>query len=642
MRLRFRIAPLLLFLSALSSITSNAQTIFVTSDISPDSDNFTPTPGASNSAGRIKSLIIDPQHDTVLYAASEFAGVFKSTTGATWIGGANPHSTASAMEWRQASEGLRSGLTQGNYSLAIDRSNTQHLLYATGDDDGRPAPVRAGLYVSLDGAGVWKHVNLPCANGNPPGIASVAFASGQPYVSTQCGIWTTTDSKLTEGSWTLLPSLPTGPPSGSLVIDGGQKTLFACSGQQVYRATDLGASGTWNQIALPQGANCGGLAAAPNAGAASTVALAVWTATTNGNKGYQEVSVMNFVTSTATSLNYQKRPGQFYLKGHKTYSNPGSGLVGIAAVGISGGSAVTPGPSVTYDLYAADECAWYAYNATAPAASQWTMLGSLGGECSSGTTSLHADTWAMAFPSWYDTAKGSCAAYAATDGGVFFTGSKQSGPVVGGCVNNWQPVQHHLHVLYGNAVWAITSGSTPYSSTPITEAVYLPTGDNDTFVTTFGWKLWQSLPDNLGDSAQTLVDPAFPNQVIASRNGSYYSITGPPAAGGTQSCLVHFGTTTACISPPTPPKKAPTPSTSQLFDNGSGVTGTADLTQIMTSKAELSTPQTRADYLAVLDQDAAKCTSSAHDLVLRNRSNPPVYTGWAAGDISKADHFSGL
>jgi hypothetical protein len=95
----------------------------------------------------------------------------------------------------------------------------------------------------------------------------------------------------------------------------------------------------------------------------------------------------------------------------------------------------------------------------------------------------------MAFPSWYDTGKGLCGAYAATDGGVFFSGYQQlSGPIVGGCTSNWGTVQHGLHALYSGAIYGITAGSKPFAPSGATYALYLPTQDNDTFVTTFGWK----------------------------------------------------------------------------------------------------------------------------------------------------------
>src|SRR6202044_3491368 len=96
----------------------SAQKVFLTYDISPDPSNFTAS-DSIGTAGRIMSLVIDPNNDRVLYAASELAGVWKSTTGATWVLGSNGHTTASSMEWSQASVGLRSGLTVNNHSLAV-------------------------------------------------------------------------------------------------------------------------------------------------------------------------------------------------------------------------------------------------------------------------------------------------------------------------------------------------------------------------------------------------------------------------------------------------------------------------------------------------------------------------------------------
>lgn len=590
----------------------SAQKVFLTYDISPDPSNFTAS-DSIGTAGRIMSLVIDPNNDRVLYAASELAGVWKSTTGATWVLGSNGHTTASSMEWSQASVGLRSGLTVNNHSLAVDGNNSQRLLYATADDDGRPNEPLGGLWVSINAAGAWSH-ETPCGTSTLTSVASVAFANGQPYVSTACGVMTTTNANL-HGGWTTLPVGTNAPSTGAMVIDGGFGTLFACSGNQILRATDAGASGNWQQLLLPAGAGCFHISAVPNGGSASTTVLAIWGPTPStacGKPGSsQEVSVLNFATSTIQNLNYAQRPQQPCPA--VVGSGSGSSVVATPAIKTSSGAT---GPGVTYDVYAADGCAFYSYN-RAPAS--WAMLaGPPSSECNSGTTNIHVDTWAMAFPSWYDPGKGFCAAYAATDGGVYFSGGLSSTPVVGGCISGWGQVQHHLHVIYGNAVWAVTAGSTKFTTAPLAESVYLPTGDNDTFVTTFGWKTWQSLPDGLGDSAQVLVDPAFPVWALASRNSNYTDMNNPAASSGV-------------------PMVPSLPATAS-FDNGNAVTGTADLTQVMTTSAELATPRTNPDYLTVLDQDV-NCTKLAIDEIVRNRSNPPVSSGWT-DDISPSDHFN--
>jgi hypothetical protein len=168
--------PLLAFLLVLSvAPVLLAQKVFLTYDVSPDGSNFTGFSGANDPAGRIKSLIVDPTDDKILYAASEFGGVWKSTTGVTWVSGANGHTTAPDMKRVQASTGLRRGLTMNQTSLAIDKSHHEHLLYATGEDDGRPTQSLGGLWVSLDAAGTWIHQN-PCPS-SPISVVSVALTT---------------------------------------------------------------------------------------------------------------------------------------------------------------------------------------------------------------------------------------------------------------------------------------------------------------------------------------------------------------------------------------------------------------------------------------------------------------------------------
>jgi hypothetical protein len=595
----FKQALLTLLLLLSTALGLPAQQMFVVRDISPDGKNFTGPSNASDPGGRIKSLIVDPNNDKILYAASEFAGVWKSKTGAVWISGSNAHTTAPTMKWFQASNGLRSGLTVNNTSLAIDKSNSKRLLYATGDNDGRPAQALGGLWVSVDAAGTWTHQS-PCPT-LPTGVVSVAFDNGQPYVSANCGIATTAQSNLASG-WKVLPTGPTSPPVGSLVVDGGFGTLFACSGNQVYRATDAGASGVWNVLTLPGG--CFHLTAVPNGNIASTTAVVIWSQLNN-----QEVSTVNFANNAVTGLSFFSRPSQ----PAPTSGYPGSGQPAVAAPPITSPPGTPSAPGITYDVYAADSCAWYAYN---PGTATWAMLGSNGTECNGNTTLLHADTWAMAFPSWYDTTTGFCAAYAATDGGVFFSGGQLSAPVVGGCINNWGLVQNGLHVLESEGMFAITAGSKPFTSS-LTEGVYLPTGDNDVFVTTFGWASWQNF-NALGDAGQASVDVAFPNQVIVARNNNYTAIY-PPDIGGTYTNIV-----------PPLPKPA-------QFDVGITIAGVSNLAQVMTTKPEFPSPPNRADYLAVWDTDSVNCGTSQFDLVVRSRLNPPGPGTWL--DVSPADHF---
>ena len=444
-------------------------------DVSPDqSVFFYAKQGDSDPAGRIKSMVIDPNNDSILYAAAEFSGVWKSTTAFLNLGPNGASGQAGNLKWIQSSKGLRNGLTANQYSLAVDQSVTgsadgqpysKRLLYATGDRDGRPGNPGAGLWVSIDAAQNWSHVAL-CGAGKDH-ITSVIFSGGRPFVATNCGIWTTASADLTS-SWTQLTSTLT-VLSGAFLADGGNGTFFICAGSEVLPMHNLGQNRGLG-ISLLSGSTCVALTAVPNGAAAATQALVV---RTNGALKRQEVTLVDFGVPVATT-----RDLGF---GSVSTKNAGSGVSAIAAPRIP--TPLTPSPSplpgLSYDIYAADSCAWFAYN---PGSSSWQMLAQAGPQCHGDTTEIHEDTWAMAFPKWYDPGKGVCAAYAATDGGVFFNGFVLSAPIVEGCTGPiWVPVQTGLHVLSGQAITGISQGSLPYSQAfPL--AVYLPTADDDMFV----------------------------------------------------------------------------------------------------------------------------------------------------------------
>lgn len=175
-------------------------------DVSPDAP-FGSAPAGVDPAGRVNSLVIDPHNDSILYGAAEMSGVWKSKDG--------------GKSWQHASVGLKSGLTQNHLSLAVDDQNSQRLLYATGDDDGRAGQRYGGLWVSNNAAMNWQYGNLPCG-----GISSVVFSSGQPFVATGCGIYTTTSQNLASATWQLLPQ-STFNGRGA-VLAAGRQSLFAC------------------------------------------------------------------------------------------------------------------------------------------------------------------------------------------------------------------------------------------------------------------------------------------------------------------------------------------------------------------------------------------------------------------------------
>ena len=581
--------------------------VLKTQDISPDASDYI-FANAGDPGGRVNSLVIDPNHNDVLYAASEFAGVWKSTSGVKSKLNKSLQSVPT-VEWFHSSKGLRNGMTVNQYSLAVDQANSNRLLYASGDNDGRPptaagAHPLGGLWVSLDAAGNWRHEKLcPARNDGTTyddGVTAVVFSTGRPFVATTCGIWTNDSDTLDSSSWTSLKGGPSG--AGTFLADGGAKTLFACLGGQVFRTPDLGTK--WEQMTIT--GNCLALTAVPGSTSSSDHALVVQLAPcvkgpcAKTNKGSQEVTVLDFTTRKTQNLGF-----------NSVAINTGSGVSAVAAPPILHVPLGPPVAGFTYDVYAADGFNWFKYSLTIP---HWTTL------------SMHVDTWAMAVPSRYNPLKGDCSAFASTDGGVFFN---QGRPLTqGGCAaGTWAPVQNGLHALEATQIGVITAGSRPYMAGDLPLTIYMPTGDNDVFVTDvavcpssgslpcqFNNFLWQNTKDGLGDAGQVLVDPAFPKQALFSRNNTYEALIGTTYTGMIPS--LNGGAT---------------------FDNGGQSVGTYDLTQVMTTPGELSTGVSSADYLAVKDFDPSTCSANQTDHVLRNRSNPPSASSWA--DLSPIDHF---
>ncbi len=462
-------------------------------DVSPDSAFGDPASGGTDPAGRIMVLAIDPTNDSILYAASENAGIWKSED--------------AGHTWHQWSAGLRTGMTQNDRSLAIDAGG-KRLLYATQDDDGRPSQQFGGLWVWVlpaFEAASWQHIDLPsCAS---PNINSVIFASGLPFVTTRCGIFSSSDPSLADGSWQLLPTTPPFDVNGSRLYAGWGQTLFACPARstKIYRSLSLGSSTSaqpngWTGLELGPGNACFNLAPAP-LGHEPQPSTVVVVHTSNSPGGY-EVSVVNF--DGVPLHNIQPL-------GFSPFAVSGSGVPEVFAVLRPGAPAGETRPGYAYDVYASDSCTWQTFNPTPAFIVSWSKLGGGGGGCNSGSSGIHGDTWSMAFPSTYDPGKGICTAYAATDGGVFVNNTSTPGVP---CSRNsgWVQAQSGLHALSSGTMAGV-------SQALLGPALYLPTADNDVWATIDGGHSWQPFADGLGDAGQTFMDPALSDHEVSARNG---------------------------------------------------------------------------------------------------------------------------
>ncbi|HEY6180587.1 MAG TPA: hypothetical protein VIX73_39365, partial [Kofleriaceae bacterium] len=235
---------------------------FRISDLSPSALYRSASADGSDPAGRVLTVVVDPVTPTTLYAASEFAGVWKTTN--------------AAQTWTQASRGLTmselaepGGMTP---VLAIDERNPRRLALAAGHDDFRDtrhAATSRGIWVSTDGAATWSHASIV---GQTSCTATrVAFAAGQGYAVTSCGI-ATASSDLTR--WTVLAA-PFTVDSNATYIAARGAQLFACNGTTVrvgaWSRAVPAPRFTWGASASLTG--CQGLAAAPATGAPVVVAI---------------------------------------------------------------------------------------------------------------------------------------------------------------------------------------------------------------------------------------------------------------------------------------------------------------------------------------------------------------------------------
>lgn len=598
----------------------NAQQVLKITDVSPDNLFGTPLPpNAGAPTGRVEAIVIDPTNDSTLYAATAWAGVWKSTD--------------AAHTWQQSGIGLRSGLTAEFNSppLAIDALNPSRLLYVTQPLDGRIGSPYGGLWVSTNAGGSWQHID-PCTNSatnsSVRSIYSVAFAKvadlskgfggiSQPFVAADCGILTTADPNLTTG-WSPIPGATPFPNSnvGLATINtasytNGSSTLFACQGSAVYRRVlPLSPLPSWTTINLKGG--CFGIMAAvptrsPFAlGPSALVVMYNYTGKNPCGKPTQifEVAIVDFDATTVSPLDFAEgNPHDQPATCIKSTPGGGAGPAGVflAPYRTQAPPDVPNLPLENYDLYVADGYTFYRYNGDTP----WPEL-----------SGMHGDSWSMAFASTYDPKNGNCTAYAANDGGVF--ANPGSVCFIDGATNGWVEASSGLHIVFSSEMTGLSQGppSSPCQylhpdGTPC-PVLFLPSADDDTWISTYGGALWSFYSSYLGDSTETFIDPALPTLTLSMRNGLYHLSVGSngqlPASGY--------------------------PYTEIVPDHSFGGTATPApgyISQVMTMPNE--SPLTTGDYVAIVSEFRNPgCTppSCANDVITRNISATTLgQRGWS-------------
>ena len=565
-----------------------------TVDVSPD---FSFGDTRSFLDGRIPGMVLDPNNNSIVYAVGEWTGVWKSTDG--------------AHTWRLSSAGLRNGITQESAypNLAIDASNSQRLLYASTSKDGRGFSCEGcqfgGLWTSTNGATSWQHVNLCSTSGSADNISSVAFSTGHPFVATDCGFWTTSDSALQSG-WSKL-ALPNGvSPGGTVIAPGGfGQTLIASlgGGTRVYRSLDLGKS--WD-AGVDLGGRCTGLSIVRQNGESqpSTSAVSFATGSPKTQKGpgseAMDVAIVNHIGKTKQTL------------GFANVAQGGSGRSGVWTAPRT--AAAGAGPGISYEVFAADNLNFYRYTGN----NNW-----------SNPLPLHVDTWWMEFSSSYNGAN-NCEAFAANDGGVWANASSSCG------LNGWGAALSGLHVTWGNHI----SGLSPNPGDTNAQAcaanhggqpcplLFLPTTDDDTFIRQASSYTWTNFPDGLGDAGEVWIDPLLSNLALACRNGNYNLFV------ASQGQVVSAGT-----------KYFPTIAQGTPYATGITAPTVEGIKEILTMPGE--TVINNGDFLAIqsaFSTDLNKCVENhncGNDVIVRNASaalgQPQAQSSWF--DISPEAHF---
>lgn len=586
--------------------------LFTIGDVSPDIKFGVAANGQTGSAGRIVSLVMAPDGQT-LYAAAEISGVWKSTDG--------------AHTWTHASNGLLNGRAASHASLAIDGRSPNRLLFASGADDGRPNHPYGGLWVSNDSATTWAHVQL-CSPETV--IRSVIFASGQPYVATQCGLWTTGSANLATQSWTELSNWPQDTAIHEMA-DGGNGTVFTCAvtsiGTTVYRISNLPAA---QFTSRPLPGECFSLAPAPTGGgtAGDSVVVAYQITPQIPSESCQphlpnecvEVAVLDLVTGQSQVLGSDLAQLCCGLPQARTaqIASASSGLL----------------PGVAYDVYATDGCRWFAYAPSPASSTSWSPIMPIGSGGCTGATGIHVDAWDMAFGPNYDPPNGKCTAYAATDGGVYAS-NETANVAAGGCVSGWVFAQSGLHALD-----SMSMGGIPLPFYQNTAYLFLPTGDNDVWARPNQLALlpsaaWFPMHDGLGDAGQALVDPLAPEYVQVSRNKIYRLATG----------AVNSATPLPFSEIVPMPSNAPCTSASgNCYESGVfGAPGNGGIATVLTLLQATDVPANAADFVAIaavnIPASPAPTPSRGPDEVLRCAgqacSGPNVH--WT--DQSPSAHF---
>ena len=206
--------------------------------------------GPGNVGGRTRALLVDPNNPNVMYAAAVAGGIWKSTNGGT--------------TWAPLDDFLANIAVS---SMAFDPTNSSIIYAGTGEGFFNADGLRgAGVFKSIDAGATWTRLVSTANNADFFFVNDIVVSNVNPqhvYAATRSGVMRSLDGG---SSWTLVLNVPTvaGSTTGvrgatDLVIRTDQSTdyIFAAAGtafnpgepvSHIFRNTDAGGSGTWDDV----------------------------------------------------------------------------------------------------------------------------------------------------------------------------------------------------------------------------------------------------------------------------------------------------------------------------------------------------------------------------------------------------------
>ena len=197
--------------------------------------------GPGNVGGRTRSLLIDPSDPNVMYAAAVAGGIWKTTDGGS--------------SWAPLNDFLANIAV---ICMALDPSNPGTIYAGTGEGYFNADGVRgAGIFKSTDAGAHWTRLPATISNSNFFFVNDIVVspANGQHvYAATRTGVWRSLDGGNTWNQ-ALVSNVANGANGAmDLVMRTDQATdyIFASLGTfaraHIFRNTDAGGSGTWQDI----------------------------------------------------------------------------------------------------------------------------------------------------------------------------------------------------------------------------------------------------------------------------------------------------------------------------------------------------------------------------------------------------------